>query len=214
MVWKRLGVFIRWILVWREFSLSSIDCWFHIVNSIYCCCSASFRPFAGWHYRFEREDFVVVVVALLLCWLLVREMLCKIPFNRPSITHQKNHVIFHNFFSSCVLSSLCLFFFLINMHNNAESEQFKCTQRLAHSVAVIDYSKWASNMHFVSKMKQNYWLNIAHTDIHSQTHRTHQRLWIAWEILNEWKWIRLKVNSISISEVFLSHSITMKLETI
>lgn len=162
----------------------------------------------------EREDFVVVVVALLLCWLLVREMLCKILFNRPSITHQKNHVIFHNFFSSCVLSSLCLFFFLINMHNNAESEQFKCTQRLAHSVAVIDYSKWASNMHFVSKMKQNYWLNIAHTDIHSQTHRTHQRLWIAWEILNEWKWIRLKVNSISISEVFLSHSITMKLETI
>lgn len=102
-----------------------------------------FRLFG--YYRFEKT-----LLLLLLCWLPVREMLCKF-IQPPFSTLKLKHFIFVGRFVLTAHSLFVLYIFLINMHNNVGSGQFKCTQRFLWRCNWE--SKWEINCEEKKKQK-------------------------------------------------------------
>lgn len=117
------------------------------------------------YYRFEKT-----LLLLLLCWLLVREMLWKF-IQPPFCTHSNLGIsyFFFRFFSSFVACSMLVLyiFFLINMHNNVESGQFKCTQRFLRRCNWD--SKWEINC---AAVKQNQIIGSANLLMLNQKRKT------------------------------------------
>lgn len=131
-------------------SLSLFFCWFRFAREI--CNFLLIRFFLFGYYRFEKT-----LLLLLLCWLPVREMLCKF-IQPPFSTLKLKHFIFVGRFVLTAHSLFVLYIFLINMHNNVGSGQFKCTQRFLWRCNWE--SKWEINCEERKKNKNtNYWLS-------------------------------------------------------
>lgn len=140
---------------WCSFAHSLGRCLFFFVDFGLRARSAIFYSFV--FFLFEYYRFEKTLLLLLLCWLPVREMLCKF-IQPPFSTLKLKHFIFVGRFVLTAHSLFVLYIFLINMHNNVGSGQFKCTQRFLWRCNWE--SKWEINCEERKKNKNtNYWLS-------------------------------------------------------